>query len=160
MNWRNYVLELLKNYTNMRAEITRLNLVRNRLEGMCGEELLRLLEEFSLGAERFEWEESAAREREKLRREADERLTARLRLLRGAVGRLEYCITRLEPHQAAILQDCYFEHYSWRELERLRDVSPKVLMKYRREGIEQLAQMYCNLGKMGMVEPGAEDETG
>lgn len=75
----------------------------------------------------------------------------RLRWLRVTTDRLDFYINSLEAHQASILRDYYFEGYTWRELQDLRGVSYKTLIKYRDEGVGALTIKYNNLKRIGLL---------
>lgn len=58
---------------------------------------------------------------------------------------------KLPPLEAAILKEYYFEGYSWRELQELKGISAKTLIRHRDEAIKQLTGLYEPLAQMGLI---------
>lgn len=156
-----YVLNLLKNYNSMKRELESLQFERLRLEQMQVEETIEAMTFSSSQEERVDsgkvsdktptialnYAQQHRQTKEQLLAEVD----ARLRWLGNTLQRLDFYIDQLEAHQASVLRAYYFEGYTWRELQDLRGVTDKTLMKYRDDAVKSLGAKYNNLRHIGLL---------
>ena len=79
-------------------------------------------------------------------------ISSRIDWIEDTFRRLDFYIDGLEAHQASIFRDYYFEGYTWRELQDLRGVTYKTLMKHRDDAVEALAFRYARLERIGLIQ--------
>lgn len=156
-----YVLDLLKNYNTMKREQESLQFERSRLEQMKAEETIEAMTFSSSQEERVDsggisnktadialnYKQCHVELKARLLSEVD----SRLRWINDTLERLDFYIGSLEAHQASILRDYYFEGYTWRELQDLRGVTDKTLMKHRNDAVKALVLKYSRLKSIGLL---------
>lgn len=161
MDIKQYVISLLEGYNAMKQETETL---RFELKNLKFEDEGELIEAMSLSSPGGEYisgggvsDKTAnialnyARKRETLREQAAREMITRLHWLDATVDRLDFYIDKLEAHQASILRDYYFEGYTWRELQDLRGVTDKTLMKHRDNAVKALTMTYSSLNRIGLL---------
>lgn len=156
-----YVLNLLKNYNSMKLEQESLQFERSRLEQMKAEETIEAMTFTSPLTERVDssgisnktadialnYKQCHVELKARLLSEVD----SRLHWINDTLERLDFYIDSLEAHQASILRDYYFEGFTWRELQDLRGVTDKTLMKHRDDALKALVLRYSRLKNIGLL---------
>ncbi|WP_195376974.1 hypothetical protein [Anaerotruncus rubiinfantis] len=158
---KKHILYLLEHYNQMRAEIDTLKFELKNLNRMRDVEMIEALTFSSSLKERVDTSETTNKtadialsyqeKLEKLRHEAQRVISARLSELSTEIDRLDFYIGKLPPFETAVLREYYIENYSWRELQDLKGVSAKTLIRHRDEAIRRLDKMYEPLEKMGLL---------
>lgn len=164
MELRENILYLLEHYNQMRAEIDTLKFEMKNLNRMTDEEIIEAMTFSTSLEERVKTSGTGSKtigialsyheKLEQLRGEAKAAISARLSALTLTVDRLDFYISKLPPMEAAVLQEYYIENYSWRDLQELKGVSAKTLIRYRDEALERLVKMYTPLVDAGLL-PGS-----
>ena len=161
MELQEYVIELLKNYNHMKQEIQTLEYELRCLMASSKDEMIESMnfsppsdERIQVGGISDKTPMIALNYEQRfteLKQEALNEVIGRLRCLKESVDRLDFYINQLEAYQASILKDYYFEGYSWRELQDLRGVTSKTLMKHRDDAIKALTIRYHNIERIGLL---------
>lgn len=161
MEMKKYVLDLLANYKSMKQEIEALEYELNNLGTESEDETIEAMTFSSPNGERIDSGKISnktpeialtyAQRHEELKENTIQEIIGRLRWLRATTDRLDFYIEKLEAHQASILRDYYFEGYTWRELQDLRGITDKTLMKHRDDAIKILIMKYNSLKYVGLL---------
>ena len=163
MDLRDYVIYLLEHYNQMKSEIDTLKFELRNLNRMKDTEMIEAMtfssplrdgEKVDSGSVSDKTTEIALDYREKLerlQREAQQSINSRLRDLCDSTERLDFYISKLPAVQASVLREYYFEDYSWRDLQELKGVSAKTLIRYRDEAVRRLTEMYSPLAEAGLL---------
>ncbi len=157
-----YVITLLKRYNGLKKEIEALEFEMENIRASVPDEMIDAMQLSTPNGERVSGGAISDRTPEialtyierfsLLTTQAIAEINIRLAYLGGIVRRLEHSIDMLEAHQASIIREYYFERYSWRELQELKGISFKTLIKYRNDGIAALAERYAALARLGVLE--------
>lgn len=158
---KEYVEKLLQDYNKMKQEIELLEFELVNIKSISSNEILESLslpgitEEVSLKSGVSDKTASLAvsypQRIEALKNESLQEVYSRLSYLRTTSERLDFCLSKINAHYAAILKEHYFDGYSWRELATLKNISSKTLMKYRDDAIAQIVTLYKSLEKVGLL---------
>jgi len=163
MELRDYVIYLLEHYNQMKSEIDTLKFELRNLNRMKDTEMIEAMtfssplkdgDKVDSGSVSDKTTEIALdyRDRlERLRRDARQVVGTRLSDLCTATERLDFYLSKLPAFQASILREYYFENYSWRDLQELKGISAKTLLRHRDEAINRLAEMYRPLVDTGLL---------
>ena len=162
MDMKAYVISLLQEYNNMILEMDALQFELKNLAAAKDTEMIEALtfsfpdgDRVQSGKVTNKTQGIALTYVEKfseLKEQATCEINSRLQWLTVTVKRLDYYINKLEAHQASIIRDYYFERYSWRDLQELRGITYKTLIKYRNDGIKILVGKYQALEQLGLLE--------
>lgn len=161
MEMQQYVMDLLKNYSQMKQEIEALRYELSRVEAFSADEMIEAMTYSTPTDERVDsgrvpnktpdialtYAQNLADQKIQM----TQQINIRLHWLCETVERLDFYIDKLEAHQASILRDYYFEGYTWRELQDLRGVTYKTLIKYRDHAVKALAIKYGSIGRIGLL---------
>lgn len=161
MNLRQDILYLLEHYNHMRAEIDTLKYELAHLGQLKDAEIIEAMifqvptdervatSEISDKTTRIalNYQEQMAQ----LQKDAINEITGRLAYLTATVERLDFYIGKLPALDSAILREHYFEKYSWRELQELKGISTKTLLRHRDEAVKRLVELYEPLVRMGLL---------
>lgn len=160
-NMNEYVVTLLNNYNSMKREIDALHFELKNLNHISLDELLEALafptgtSEAVCGGGKSDRTSSLAVSYQQtidgMISDNIHEILLRLDSLQKTINRLDYYLSRLPAYQAAILRQYYIEGYSWRELQDLRGVAAKTLMRQRDVGIENLASEYERINRVGLL---------
>ncbi len=158
---KKHILYLLEHYNQIRAEIDTLKFELENLNRMKDVEMIEAMTFSSSLKERVDTSdmtdktaEIALSYQEKFHQqkaETQHEISDRLFCLSTELERLEFYIGKLSPVETAVLREYYMENYSWRELQDLRGVSAKTLIRHRDEAIKRLDKMYEPLEKVGLL---------
>ena len=161
MDTREHVLYILEHYNQMKAEIETLKFELHNLEMMKDTEIIEALTFSSSLSERVDTstisdktEKIAISYQEKMlkmKQEAELEITNRLSVLTTETDRLNFYIDKLPPLEASVLKEYYFDKYSWRDLQDLKGISTKTLIRHRDEGLRRLVQLYEPLVRLGLL---------
>lgn len=160
MKLREMILFQLEHYNQMQAEIDTLKFEMRNLNRMKDEEVIEALTFSAFLGDRVESGGTSDKtagialsyhERLKqLRDDAKASISVRLSSLVLSINRLDFYISKLPPVEGAILREYYIEEYSWRDLQELKGISSKTLIRYRDEALEKLEKMYAPLVEAGI----------
>ncbi len=160
MDLRENILYLLEHYNQMKVEIDTLKFEMKNLNRMQDDEMIEamtfpasLTEKVDSGGVSDKTTRIALSYHEKLEQlktEAKAAISARLSTLTLTVDRLDFYISKLPPVEAAVLREYYIEGYSWRDLQEIKGVSAKTLIRYRDEALDKLVKMYMPLAEVGL----------
>lgn len=158
---KKHILYLLEHYNQLKAEIETLKFELKNLNRMKDVEMIEALTFSSAIKERVDSSETvnktadialSYREKlEKMRLEAQRIISLRLSDLSTEKERLDFYLGKLPPFEAAILKEYYFENYSWRDLQEIKGVSAKTLIRYRDSALKKLIKMYEPLAVAGLL---------
>lgn len=161
MNLRENILFLLEHYNQMRAEIDTLQYELEHLGQLRDSEMIEAMtfsvptsERVSTGGTSDKTTGIALNYQERmtqLQKDAVNEITGRLAHLTTTVERLDFYIGKLPALESAILREHYFEKYSWRELQDLKGISTKTLLRRRDEAVRRLVELYEPLVRMGLL---------
>lgn len=152
----------------MKREQESLQFERSRLEQMKAEETIEAMTFSSSQEERVDsgmisdktptialnYAMQHQQTKEKLMDEVD----TRLRWIGDTLHRLDFYIDRLEAHHTSVLRAYYCEGFSWRELQELRGVTAKTLIRHRNAAIKNLVAQYEGLEQMQLISFAQEIE--
>lgn len=165
---REYVVNLLKNHNTLEQEYKALIFERTQLERLLPEETIQSMVFAPRLGERVDSSKisntttdvalSYQQNYQEMKRSLLAEIDIRVNWLESTLHRLNFYIDGLEACQASILRDYYFQGYSWRELQDLRGVTYKTLMKYRDDAVTALSLRYARLEKIGLIEIERENE--
>lgn len=160
MNLRENILYLLEHYNQMRVEIDTLKFEMRNLNRMKDDEMIEALTFSASLGERVDSSGTSDKtigialsyheKLEQLRNEAKAAISTRLSALLLTIDRLDFYISKLPPVEGTVLREYYIENYSWRDLQELKGVSAKTLIRYRDEALEKLVKMYTPLVEAGL----------
>jgi len=161
MELRENILYLLEHYNQMRVEIDTLKFEMRNLNRMKDAEMIEALtftsslgEKVAASGTSDKTASIALSYREKMERLRDEAkavVSAKLSALVLAVDRLDFYMSKLPPVEAAVLREYYIENYSWRDLQELKGVTAKTLIRHRDDAVARLVKMYTPLAKAGLL---------
>ena len=161
MNLRENILYLLEHYNQMRVEIDTLKYELEHLEQLKDSEMIEVMvfsvpsgERVSISGTSDKTTNTALNYQERLvqlQKDAVNEITGRLSRLTAMVERLDFYIGKLPALESAILREHYFEKYSWRELQDLKGISTKTLLRHRDEAVKRLMELYEPLVRMGLL---------
>ncbi len=161
MNLRENILYLLEHYNQMRVEIDTLKYELEHLEQLKDSEMIEVMvfsvpsgERVSTSGTSDKTTNTALNYQERLvqlQKDAVNEITGRLSRLTATVERLDFYIGKLPALESAILREHYFEKYSWRELQDLKGISTKTLLRHRDEAVKRLMELYEPLVRMGLL---------
>lgn len=161
MNLRENILYLLEHYNQMRVEIDTLKYELEHLEQLKDSEMIEVMvfsvpsgEQVSTSGTSDKTTNTALNYQERLaqlQKDAVNEITERLSRLTATVERLDFYIGKLPALESAILREHYFEKYSWRELQDLKGISTKTLLRHRDEAVKRLMELYEPLVRMGLL---------
>lgn len=157
MEMRQYVVGLLKDYNRMKQEIQFLQFELERASVKEDGELIEAMTFSSSCGQRMRGSNvsdqtpAIALNYDKAHAQMLHDLSAQLQELKATVSRLDFYIDQLEAHHASLLRDYYFECYSWRELQDIRGVTSKTLMKHRDDAIRALSMKYESIRRIGLI---------
>ena len=157
MELRENILYLLEHYNQMRVEIDTLKFEMRNLNRMKDVEMIEALTFSSSLGEKVA--SSGASDKtagialsyqeqlERLRDEAKAAISTKLSALVLTIDRLDFYISKLPPVEGAVLREYYIENYSWRDLQELKGVTAKTLIRHRDEAVDRLVRMYSPLAE-------------
>lgn len=161
MDMKEYVVSLLENYNGMNQEIESLHFELENLKRTDDRETIEAMnfsfptgERITSGNISDKTSDIAltyVQKHEEFKAKAFFEITARLRFLNETIGRLNFYIGKLDAYQASILREYYFEGYTWRELQDLRGVTYKTLIKHRNEAVKILTAYYSSVERVGLL---------
>ncbi|WP_286153867.1 hypothetical protein [Sporofaciens musculi] len=161
MELRENILYLLEHYNQMRVEIDTLKFEMRNLNRMKDVEMIEALTFSSSLGEKVA--SSGASDKtagialsyqeqlERLRDEAKAAISTKLSALVLTIDRLDFYISKLPPVEGAVLREYYIENYSWRDLQELKGVTAKTLIRHRDEAVDRLVRMYSPLAEAGLL---------
>lgn len=159
---KNYVLKLLKNRNALKQERKTLLYERTQLEQMPESETIESMlyaegqrervDSSIISNKTLDIALNYKQKHQELKTQALSEIDLRVRLIDNALRRLEFYVDGLEAHQASILRDYYFEGYTWRDLQDLRGVTYKTLIRHRDNGIKALVNRYHDLEQLGLLD--------
>ena len=162
MEIRDYILYVLEHYNQMRAEMDTLRFELRNLDRMKDSEIIEAMTFSIPQAERVDTSERTDKtagialayeeRRDRMQAEAVRELAGRLSQLTLEIERLDFYMGQLPPFEASILKEHYLENYSWRELQDLKGISTKTLIRRRDEAVARLVQLYEPLARIGLLE--------
>lgn len=160
MELRENIIYLLEHYNQMRVEIDTLKFEMKNLKRMQDEEIIEALSFSASLGERVQSSGTSDktanialsyREKlERLRDDAKAAISVRLSTLVLTINRLDFYISKLPPVEGNILREYYIENYSWRDLQELKGVSAKTLIRHRDEALDKLVKLYAPLAGAGL----------
>lgn len=163
MELRDYVIYLLEHYNQMRSEIDTLKFELRNLSRMKDTEMIEAMtfssplkdgekvDSGSVSDKTIEIALSYQEKLERMRKTARQAVSSRLSDLCTTTERLDFYLSKLPAAQAAILKEYYFENYSWRDLQELKGISAKTLLRHRDDAIRRLTDMYRPLADTGLL---------
>lgn len=161
MELREKILYLLEHYNQMRAEIDTLKYELAHLNQLEDSEVIEAMtftvptgEHVAAGKTSDKTTGIALNYQDRkaqLQKDAVNEITGRLAYLTTMVERLDFYIGKLPALDSAILREHYFEKYSWRELQELKGISTKTLLRHRDEAVKRLVELYEPLVRMGLL---------
>ena len=161
MELREKILYLLEHYNQMRAEIDTLKYELAHLSQLEDSEVIEAMtftvstgEHVTAGKTSDKTTGIALNYQDRkaqLQKDAVNEITGRLAYLTTMVERLDFYIGKLPALDSAILREHYFEKYSWRELQELKGISTKTLLRHRDEAVKRLVALYEPLARMGLL---------
>ena len=161
MELRENILYLLEHYNQMRVEIDTLKFEMRNLNRMKDVEMIEALTFSSSLGEKVA--SSGASDKtagialsyqeqlERLRDEAKAAISTKLSALVLTIDRLDFYISKLPPVEGAVLREYYIENYSWRDLQELKGVTAKTLIRHRDEAVDRLVRRYSPLAEAGLL---------
>ena len=161
MELRENILYLLEHYNQMRVEIDTLKFEMRNLNRMKDVEMIEALTFSSSLGEKVA--SSGASDKtagialsyqeqlERLRDEAKAAISTKLSALVLTIDRLDFYISKLPPVEGAVLREYYIENYSWRDLQELKGVTAKTLIRHRDEAVDRLVRMYSPLAEAWLL---------
>ena len=159
---KKYVIELLKSHNALEQERKMLLYEQEQLEKLSEDETIESMTFATGSGERVDSGDVSDKtvsialnyrqRHQEQKAQALFEITSRIDWIEDTLLRLDFYIDGLAAHQASILRDYYFEGYTWRELQDLRGVTFKTLMKYRDEAVKALAAKYGALQKLGLLK--------
>ena len=162
MEIRDYILYVLEHYNQMRAEMDTLRFELQNLNRIEDSEIIESMTFATPQGERVNTSERTdntsrialayKEQRNAIQAEAVQELAGHLSQLALEIERLDFYIGQLPPFEASILKEHYFENYSWRELQDLKGISTKTLIRRRDEAVAKLVQLYEPLARIGLLE--------
>ena len=162
MEIRDYILYVLEHYNQMRAEMDTLRFELQNLNRIKDSEIIESMTFATPQGERVNTSERTDKtsrialaykeQRNRIQAEAVQELAGHLSQLALEIERLDFYIGQLPPFEASILKEHYFENYSWRELQDLKGISTKTLIRRRDEAVAKLVQLYEPLARIGLLE--------
>lgn len=151
VNTRERVEWLLKNYHEIKRHQERLNFEIERFSGLSYEQVIESLNFATPEGERVQTSsisDKAGRIAFMYREHAD-RLNADVMALaweyhtqKSEMDVLNYCIVLLEPRLSEVITDMFINKMTWEELCEKYHISRKTLARYRKNGIEQIAENF------------------
>lgn len=160
MELREKIIYLLEHYNQMRVEIDTLKFEMKNLNRMQDEEMIEALTFSASLGERVQSSGTSDKtagialsyneKLEQLRNDAKATISARLSALVLTINRLDFYISKLPPVESTVLREYYIENYSWRDLQEVKGVSVKTLIRYRDEALDKLVKLYAPLAKAGI----------
>lgn len=161
MELREKILYLLEHYNQMRAEIDTLKYELTHLSRLEDSEVIEAMtftvptgEHVTAGKTSDKTTGIALNYQDRkaqLQKDAVNEITGRLAYLTTMVERLDFYIGKLPALDSAILREHYFEKYSWRELQELKGISTKTLLRHRDKAVNRLVELYEPLARMGLL---------
>lgn len=159
---KNYVLKLLKNRNVLEQERKTLLFERTQLERMPESETIESMlyaegqrervDSSIISNKTLDIALNYKQKHQALKTQALSEIDLRVRLIDNALRRLEFYVDGLEAYQASILRDYYFEGYTWRDLQDLRGVTYKTLIRHRDNGVKALVTRYHSLEELGLLD--------
>lgn len=160
MELREKILYLLEHYNQMRAEIDTLKYELAHLNRLEDSEVIEAMTFTVPTSERVAAGKTSDKttgialnyqdRKVQLQKDAVNEIAGRLAYLTATVERLDFYIGKLPALESAILREHYFEKYSWRELQELKGISTKTLLRHRDEAVKRLVELYEPLVRMGL----------
>lgn len=160
MNLRENILYLLEHYNQMKVEMDTLKYELAHLSQLEEFEIIEAMTFAIPIGERVATSEISdkttgialnyQKRMAQLQKDAITEITGRLAHLTATVDRLDFYIGKLPALESAVLREHYFEKYSWRELQELKGISTKTLLRHRDEAIRRLVELYEPLVRMGL----------
>lgn len=151
-NVKDQVIELIKNYPDIKRKIALLRYELEHLQKVSPDEVLESMafarsesDGHSSGSISDKTLHIAANYREaadRLNAEAVNSILSRLVPLERDIDRLEHYVSLLDEHMATVIRLYHFERMSWERVSDEMLISVKTLRKWRNEAVDKLVEMY------------------
>lgn len=161
LEMQQYVMDLLKNYNQMKQEIEALQYELSRVEAFSADEMIEAMTYSTPTDERVDSGRVSnktsdialtyAQNLAEQKMQMTQQINIRLHWLCETAERLDFYIDSLEAYQASALREHYFDGFSWRELAQLKNISTTTLMKHRDMAIRRLSEKYDTLNRLGVI---------
>ncbi|MDP4180858.1 MAG: hypothetical protein Q8942_07175 [Bacillota bacterium] len=152
MDTMKYVEYMLKNYTEIKTDIELLKFDLECFEGIKHEETIEDLTFSHSNNERVQTSALADRTSKvamiykqvtaRLNKESINEIKRKISLNEFEISRLEYCVRKLKIPIGNIIEDLYFNKLSMDKICIKASVSERTVNRYRKKGLEELADMY------------------
>ncbi|MCT8977906.1 hypothetical protein N4T77_15005 [Clostridium sp. CX1] len=152
MEMREYIIYLLENYNKISCDIKQLQFELETFQNLLPEEMIESMN-FSSNFERKAHSCSLSDKTstiaiiyeklsQRVNKEAEEEIIKKIKASKYELGKLDYCIGRLDPKIKDVIKGYYLDKKSWGHLKGELFMSDSVLNRNRKKGIDKLAEMY------------------